>query len=60
MQTKKQNQKNIISFVSTQYNLQITLQQFNQVIIIIGDNKLVIKTESKNFNFDLPKYADIK
>ena len=31
------------------------MQQFNQVIITIGDNKLAIKTESKTFNYDLPK-----
>ena len=40
-------------------NQQKTLQQFNQVIIILGphieDNKLVITTETKNFYFDLPK-----
>ena len=36
-----------------------TLQQFNQIIIIIGvhtgDNKLVITTESKTVHFDLSK-----
>ena len=42
---------------------QKTLQQFNQVIIImvvhIGENKLVIATEPKAFYFDLPTNVDI-
>ena len=42
MQTKKQNQTNTVSFVSTQWNHQKSLQQFNQVIIILGDNKLIL------------------
>ena len=57
MQTKKQNQTNTVSFVSTQWNHQKSLQQFNQVIIILGDNKLVITTKLKTFHFDLPKDA---
>ena len=43
---------------STEYNHQDTLQQFNQVVIIMGvtikDNKLVIITEPKAIHFDLP------
>ena len=35
------------------------LQQFNQVIIKMGENKLVTTTEPKTFHFDLPKYAGI-
>ena len=35
------------------------MQQFNQVIIILRDNKLVITTEPKIFHFDLPKDVGI-
>ena len=31
------------------------LLHFNQIIVIKRDNKLVITTELKTFNFDLPK-----
>ena len=51
--------KYIISFVSIQQNHQKTLQQFNQVIIIIGDNKHLTTKEPKTFDFDLPKDAGI-
>ena len=36
------------------------MQPFNQVIIMMGDNKLVITTGPKTFNFDLPKDIGIK
>ena len=32
-----------------------TLEQFNQVTIIIGDRKFAITTEPKAFYLDLPK-----
>ena len=46
-----------ISCIRTK-NHQKSLQQFNQVVIILGDNKLVI-TESKTFHLDLRNDAGI-
>ena len=46
-------------FVSRQQNHQKNLQQFNQIIIIMGENKIVITTEPKTFHIDLPKDAGI-
>ena len=50
--------RQIYLFVSTQKN-QKTLQQFNQVIIIIAvhteNKKLVITTAPKSFHLDLPR-----
>ena len=50
-----------ILYLSHQYNkiTKKSWQQFNQVIAIMGDNKLVITTESKRFHFDLSKDAGI-
>ena len=59
IQTKKLNQSNTLSFVSTQWNHQKSLQQFNQAIIIIGDKKFVTTTEPKAFTFDLREDAAI-
>ena len=55
MQTQKRNQKNTISFVLGIIKLSKCLQQFNQVIIIMGvyngDNKIVISvTKDSLFN----------
>ena len=36
------------------------LQQFNQVIIILRDNKLIIARELLTLHFDLSKYVGIK
>ena len=35
------------------------MQHFDQVSLIVGDNKLEITTERKNFYFDLPQDAAI-
>lgn len=53
MQTKKRNQMHLLY-----QNNKIT-KEINQVIIIIGENKLVITTERKTFHFDLPRDANI-
>ena len=47
IQTKRQNEKINV------------LQQFNQIILIMGENKIVITTEPKTFHIDLPKDAGI-
>ena len=64
MQTQKWNQKNTISFVLGIIKLSKCLQQFNQVIIIMGvyngDNKIVISvTKDSLFHLDLPKIVGI-
>ena len=57
------NQANSVSTLSTQWNDKKTLQQFNQVIIIMGvqtgDNQIVTTTKLKAFYFDLPEDAGI-
>ena len=58
METKKRNQTN--TNLMYQYN-KITkknLRQFNQVIIMMMDNKLKITTEQKTIHFDLSKDVD--
>ena len=45
----------IIFFASAQQKRQKNLLHFNQVIIKMRDNKLVITTEPKSFSFNLPK-----
>ena len=41
--------------MSTQKKHQKTLQQFNQVITIIGVQKFALTTRHKTFHFGLPK-----
>lgn len=53
MQTEKRNQMHLLY-----QNNKIT-KELNQVITIIGENKLVITTERKTFHFDLPRDASI-
>ena len=56
--TKKRNQMNCVSTLSTQQNQQSFLQ-FNKVVITmratVKDNKLLITTEPKTIHFDLPR-----
>ena len=55
----KSKVRQIPSFVSAQKRYQKSLQQLNEVVIIMGDNKLAITAELKTFHFDLPKDAGI-
>ena len=53
MQTEKWNQMHLLY-----QNNKIT-KELNQVITIIGENKLVITKEHTTFHFDLPRDASI-
>ena len=53
MQTEKRNQMHLL------YQNNKIPKELNQVITIIGENKLVITKEHKTFHFDLPRDASI-
>ena len=64
IQTKKQKNKKyrtkyFIQILYLLYQHNKITQQFNQVIIIMEGNRLVITTEPNFFYFDLPKDTDI-